>query len=81
MDNQLLDLYTDYLICQNKYATATGLSDMLCGAISHDKVSRFLRADDYNAILLRLKVQPRHPCRGVQHCAPSCFTPLEHPLA
>ena len=24
----MLDIYTDYLICQNKYATATGLSDM-----------------------------------------------------
>lgn len=39
----MLDIYTDYLICQNKYATATGLSDLLDGDISHDKVSRFLR--------------------------------------
>lgn len=27
----MLDIYTDYLICQNKYATATGLSEMLDG--------------------------------------------------
>ena len=31
--------YYDYLISQNNYATATGLSDMLDGAISHDQVS------------------------------------------
>ena len=39
----MLDIYTDYLICQNDHATATGLSDMLNGDISHDKVSRYLR--------------------------------------
>ena len=27
MANKILDIYSDYLICQNKYATATGLSD------------------------------------------------------
>ena len=37
-----LDIYTDYLICQNNYATATGLADLLCGAMSHDKFTRFL---------------------------------------
>lgn len=25
----MLDIYTDYLICQNKYATATGLSEIV----------------------------------------------------
>ncbi|AUH72172.1 hypothetical protein CAB17_08925 [Legionella sainthelensi] len=40
---QMLDIYTDYLISQNKYATATGLSDLVNGVISHDQVSRFLR--------------------------------------
>ena len=42
MDNNMLDLYTDYLIYQTKYATATGLSELLGGAVSHDKVTRFL---------------------------------------
>lgn len=42
---KILDLYTDYLISQNKYATSTGLSDLLNGAISHDKVTRFLNGD------------------------------------
>ena len=43
---QMLDIYTDYLISQNKYATATGLSDMVDGAISHDQVSRFLNKNE-----------------------------------
>lgn len=42
----MLDIYTDYLISQNKYATATGLSDMVDGDISHDQVSRFLRKEE-----------------------------------
>lgn len=45
MDNNMLDLYTDYLIYQTKYATATGLSELLGGAVSHDKVTRFLRGE------------------------------------
>ncbi|MBY0281994.1 MAG: transposase [Alphaproteobacteria bacterium] len=40
--DKLLDIYSDYLIAQNQYATATGLSDLLEGQISHDKVTRFL---------------------------------------
>ena len=42
MSSNLLDIYSDYLICQNKHATATGLSDMLSGDISHDKITRYL---------------------------------------
>lgn len=42
MMNKMLDLYSDYLIAQNQYATATGLSDLLEGRISHDKVTKFL---------------------------------------
>ena len=47
----MLDIYTDYLICQNKHATATGLSDMVDGEFSHDKVTRFLRLKYWNAPL------------------------------
>ena len=45
----MLDLYSDYLIFQNKYATATGLSDLVDGAFSHDKVTRFLRLEDFGS--------------------------------
>lgn len=44
MDKKLLDIYSDYLIAQNQYATATGLSDLLDGQISHDKITRFLNS-------------------------------------
>lgn len=49
MNKELLDIYSDYLISQGHYATATGLSSLLDGEISHDQVSRFLRAGDYNS--------------------------------
>ncbi|MHC0449134.1 MAG: hypothetical protein ACRY3E_03440, partial [Candidatus Lariskella arthropodorum] len=35
MSKKILDIYSDYLICQNKYATATGLSDLLSEYISN----------------------------------------------
>jgi hypothetical protein len=40
--NNLLDLYTDYLISQNKYVISTGFSDLVNGSISNDKMTRFL---------------------------------------
>ena len=45
----MLDIYTDYLICQNKHVTATGLSEMLNGAIAHDQVTRFLRLNAFGS--------------------------------
>jgi hypothetical protein len=42
MDKSLLDLYTDYLIASFGPTTATGLSRLLDGKISHDQVTRFL---------------------------------------
>jgi len=39
---QLLDLYSDYLISSFQLATATGMSDVLNQALSHDQISRFL---------------------------------------
>lgn len=55
---ELLDIYTDYLISQNKYATATGLSDMVDGAISHDQVSRFLNKNKLGSKELWQYVKP-----------------------
>ena len=46
---EMLGIYTDYLISQNNYATVTGLSNMLDGEISHDKVSRFLRKNEFGS--------------------------------
>lgn len=57
----MLDIYTDYLICQNKYATATGLSNLMPGDISHDQVTRFLNGDllDSKALWLHTKADVR----------------------
>jgi hypothetical protein len=41
MDKQLLETYTDYLMSSFSYTTATGLSMMVEGEISHDKITRF----------------------------------------
>jgi len=45
--NTMLDIYSDYLIAQNQYATAVGLSELLEGRISHDKVTRFLNKEKF----------------------------------
>lgn len=58
MNKHLLDIYSDYLISQSQYATATGLADIFDGEISHDQVSRFLRAADYGAKELWEHIKP-----------------------
>lgn len=58
MSKRLLDIYTDYLICQTKYATATGLSDLLDGEISHDQVTRFLNKQKFSSKALWEEVKP-----------------------
>ena len=59
MNNNLLDLYSDYLIVTDRYATATGLSSILEGKISHDKVTRFLREEAYDSKALWKIVKPK----------------------
>lgn len=44
-ENELLDIYTDYLISSFGLTTATGLAQLLNGAISHDRIQRFLATD------------------------------------
>jgi len=41
-DKELLDIYTDYLISSFGLTTGIGLSHLLDGAISHDRIQRFL---------------------------------------
>jgi hypothetical protein len=56
--NKMLDIYSDYLIAQNQYATAVGLSDLLEGRISHDKVTRFLNGNEFTSRDLWEYVKP-----------------------
>jgi hypothetical protein len=58
MNKELLDIYTDYLISQSHYATATGLSTLLDGEVSHDQVTRFLSHSDYGSRDLWEEVKP-----------------------
>lgn len=58
MNKKLLDIYTDYLISQNQYATATGLSKILDGKISHDKITRFLNSGNFGSKELWQYVKP-----------------------
>ena len=44
-----LDLYADYLLSTFGAATATGLSAMVEGDVSHDQVTRFLSAHEYTS--------------------------------
>ena len=56
---KILDLYSDYLISQNKHATSTGLSSLLEGNISHDKITRFLNGEKLTGKDLWLYVKPK----------------------
>ena len=47
MNRDFVELYTDYLISSYGQATATGLSALVDGQISHDKITRFLSKEDF----------------------------------
>ena len=57
MDN-LLDLYTDYLLSSFGKTTATGLSGVVDGAVSHDVITRFLSGSDFTNKSLWKIVKP-----------------------
>lgn len=58
LDIQMLDLYSDYLISSFSYTTATGMSSMLSGSITHDQVTRFLSSADFSSRDLWRLVKP-----------------------
>lgn len=58
MDKNLLELYSDYLISSFSSTTATGLSNLLEGNISHDKITRFLSNEQYGSKELWLLAKP-----------------------
>lgn len=49
MTKDLLDIYSDFLIAQSQYATATSLSNLLEGSISHDRFTRFLNKNAFSS--------------------------------
>lgn len=58
MNRMLLDLYTDYLISSFSQTSATGLSRLVDGSISHDQVTRFLSSDPFTSKDLWHLVKP-----------------------
>ena len=57
MKNTHLDLYADYLLCSFTQTTATGLSAMVDGEVSHDKITRFLSNNEFTSSDLWLRVK------------------------
>lgn len=55
---QMLDIYSDYLIASFSQTSATGLSNLVNGEISHDQVTRFLSQDKKTAKDLWLIAKP-----------------------
>ena len=56
--NNLLDLYTDYLLVNPSYSTATGLSRITEGKVSHDQITRLLSGDKLTSKTLWEYVKP-----------------------
>jgi hypothetical protein len=53
-----MDLYTDYLLSSFCQVTATGLSSLIDGSISHDKITRMLSGQEYCSKDLWQEVKP-----------------------
>src|SRR5216683_2077875 len=59
MNKELLDLYTDYLISSFGATTATGLSHVLDGQVSHDQITRMLAGKKQDSAELWQLVKPQ----------------------
>ncbi len=53
-----LDLYTDFILTTMNQATATGLSKVVDGAVSHDSISRLLSENTFTSKELWQSVKP-----------------------
>jgi hypothetical protein len=53
-----MDLYSDYLLSSFGQVTATGLSNLLNGSVSHDKITRILSESTCNSKDLWQEVKP-----------------------
>jgi len=58
MNRELLELYSDYLLSAFSHTTATGLSAMTAGAVSHDRITRFLASEEFDSAALWRLVKP-----------------------
>lgn len=58
MNKKHYELYTDFLIASFGQASATNLSEMVEGEVSHDSITRFLSSREYTSRDLWLEVKP-----------------------
>jgi hypothetical protein len=58
-NDEMLDLYSDYLISAFGHTTGTGFSALMDGAVSHDRVQRFLASPQRTAADLWRLVKPQ----------------------
>ena len=58
MNRDLVDLYSDYLLSSFGATTATGLSELLEGTLSHDQITRFLAQQRFDSKTLWQLVKP-----------------------
>ena len=58
MNRDLVALDSDYLLSSFGATTATGLSDLLEGALSHDQITRFLSGQRFDSKTLWQLVKP-----------------------
>ena len=58
MNTCTLDLYTDYLLSSTGLTTATGLSRLLDGALSHDHITRWLHSATYRSADIWRQAKP-----------------------
>ena len=58
MNKELLELYSDYLLSSFSHVTATGLSAMTGGEVSHDRITRFLASEEMDSRELWRLVKP-----------------------
>ena len=58
MNKELLELYSDYLLSSFGATTATGLSAVLDGEVSHDRITRFLSGQVYDSKTLWRLIKP-----------------------
>ena len=75
MKNADTELYTDYLLSTFGAATATGLSAMLGGDVSHDRITRFLSTRAYTSRGLWHYVKPAVRAAERDECQPLCSLP------
>ncbi len=58
MNQKLFDLYADYLLCSFGQTSATNLSSLVDGDVSHDQVTRLLANNDFDSAFLWKRVKP-----------------------